>query len=455
MNGNTTLTTRETTDEKQTGTPFAPQTDEDVAAMLEAIGVSDVDELFDIPDAVRFDESFDIDAGSEQTVVRELTETLERNDAPIEFLGRGHYAHHVPSLVDHISLRSEFITSYTQYQPEITQGFLQVLFEYQSLLVELTGLEIANCSMYDAATALGEAATLADRVRETTGDRILVPDYIRAERRDVLENYVAGADLVVEELPADDGVTTPEILEEAIDDDVVMTYLESPTTDGVLEEHLEEIGEIVSAHDGMFCLGTDPVALALLRSPADVGVDVVVGDASVLGMGPSYGMGLGLFACREAYLRQVPGRLVGASRDDDGNRAFTLTLQTREQHIRRERATSNICTNQAWVALRAAIHAASLGPSGLVSLAKRCHRLAEQTASRLEEIEGVSAPVRDRHHFREFRARVDDANAVATAIEANGFAIHVVDEETVQICVSDRNEHRIDELVDAFTEVVN
>ncbi|RQG90367.1 aminomethyl-transferring glycine dehydrogenase subunit GcvPA [Natrarchaeobius halalkaliphilus] len=443
------------TDDERKGTPFAPHTDDEVEAMLEAVGVDDADELFDIDASIRFDGEFDIDAATEQTVTRELTETLARNDDAVEFLGRGHYSHHIPSLVDHISLRSEFITSYTQYQPEVTQGFLQVLFEYQSMLVELTGLEIANCSMYDASTALGEAATLADRVRSTSGSRVLVPDYLRSERRDVLENYVEGAGLTVEEVRTEEGVTTPDAIERAIDDDVVMAYLESPTTEGVIEEHLEEIGGLVDDHDAMFCLGSDPVALSLLRSPASVGVDVVIGDASVLGMPASYGMGLGLFACRKEYLRQVPGRLVGASEDADGNRAFTLTLQTREQHIRRERATSNICTNQAWVALRTSIHAASLGPSGLVSLAEQCHNLAERTATRLDEIDGVSAPVRDRHHFREFRAHVDDADAVVEALSADGFAVHAIDEGTIQLCVSDVNEHRIDELTAAFEEVLS
>ncbi|RQG98988.1 aminomethyl-transferring glycine dehydrogenase subunit GcvPA [Natrarchaeobius oligotrophus] len=458
MSGNPELsiTDRDEQNADPRGTPYAPHTADEVETMLEAIDADDVDELFDIGESIRFDGSFDIDGGSEQVVERRLRETLARNDDATEFLGRGHYSHHVPSIVDHISLRSEFITSYTQYQPEVTQGFLQALFEYQSMLVELTGLEIANCSMYDAATALGEAATLAARVRGTSGSRVLVPEYLRPERRDVLENYVDGADLSVETVPADDGVTTPDAVERAIDDDVVMAYLESPTTEGLLEEHLEEIGALVDDHDAMFCLGSDPVALSLLRSPASVGVDVVIGDASVLGLPASYGMGLGLFACREEYLRQVPGRLVGASEDADGNRAFTLTLQTREQHIRRERATSNICTNQAWVALRTAIHAASLGPSGLVSLATTCRELPERTAARLDEIDGVSAPVRNRYHFREFRARVDaDAEAVVAALNDDGFAIHAVDEETVQLCVTDVNEHRIDDLVDAVEGVMN
>ncbi|QLC32797.1 aminomethyl-transferring glycine dehydrogenase subunit GcvPA [Halarchaeum sp. CBA1220] len=433
------------------GTPYAPHTDADVATMLDAVGADSIDDLFDIPESVWFDGAFGIDAHTEREARREVEGTLARNDDLTEFLGRGHYAHYVPSVVDDLSGRSEFLTSYTQYQPEVTQGFLQALFEYQSLLVELTGLGVANCSMYDAATALGEAALLAARVRETTGDTVVVPDGLRAERESVLRNYVAGADLAVETAPMADGTLDVPALRELVDDDTVLVYAESPTTRGTIEASLAEIADVAHEHDALFCLGSDPVALSLLQRPADVGADVVVGDASVLGLGTAYGMGLGLFACREAYVRQVPGRLVGASTDAAGKRAYTLTLQTREQHIRRERATSNICTNQAWLALRAAIHAAWLGPDGLVDLAERMVELPRDLAARLDAITGVRAPVHDRHHFREFVAHTDQpAGAVADALEAEGFAVHVVGEHEVQVCVTDANDAHVEEFVAAF-----
>jgi len=421
--------------------------------MLSVVGADDEADLFDIPDSVRFDGEFGIEARSERAVRRELRETLGENDDLTEFLGRGHYDHYVPSIVDHLSLRSEFLTSYTQYQPEITQGFLQVLFEYQSMLVELTGLGVANCSMYDAATALGEAATLADRVRATSGHRVLVPELLRDERRAVLENYVAGTDLVVETVPADDGTLDVDTLADLAGDDTVMVYAENPTVRGTIEERLAEIGDLADANDALFVLGTDLVALGLLQRPADVGADVVVGDAS-LGLPTSYGMGMGLFATREEYVRQVPGRLVGASDDDAGRRAYTLTLQTREQHIRRERATSNICTNQAWVALRTAIHVASLGASGLVDLAETCVTEARDLASAVDAVDGVQAPVHDRHHFREFVARTDrPAPAVAEELESTGYAVHAVDDHELQVCVTDANAGSTDDLVAAMTEV--
>lgn len=439
-----------------TGSPFAPHSEADVEAMLQAVDAESVEDLFDIPSSVRFDDEFGIEAASEQEVVRRLLKILGQNESSTEFLGRGHYDHYVPSLVDHLADRSEFLTSYTQYQPEITQGFLQALFEYQSLLVELTGLEVANCSMYDAATALGEVATLSQRVRTVTGNRVLVPDALRDERRTVLENYVSGASLAIEEYPTADGVVEPDDIEEVLDDDVALVYIENPTTTGLIQEHLEEIGTLLADADVMFCLGSDPVALSLLQTPESIDADVVVGDASVLGLGSAYGTGLGLFACKEEFLRQVPGRLVGASQDESDHRAYTLTLQTREQHIRRERATSNICTNQAWVALRTAIHAALLGPDGLVDLAKKCHRLPEALANELDAIDGISAPVQDGYHFREFRASVEpDAVDLVSDLHAEGFAVHATDADTIQVCVTDANEHQTGELAAAITEVLD
>jgi glycine dehydrogenase subunit 1 len=438
-----------------TGSPYAPHTAAETDAMLDAVGVDSEDELFDIPEEVAFDGSLDIDSKSEARLRREIEATLARNDDLVEFLGRGHYDHYVPSLVSDLSRRSEFLTSYTQYQPEITQGFLQVLFEYQSFLVELTGLPVANCSMYDAATALGEAARLAGRVRETSGSTVLVPDHLHEGKAGVLDNYVAGADLTVERYPMDDGAVDVAAVERAVGDDTVMLYAESPTLHGVIEPSLARLGAVAADHDALFCLGTDLVALALLEEPAAVGADVVVGAADALGLPTSYGMGLGLFATRESFLRQVPGRLVGASEDAAGTRAFTLTLQTREQHIRKERATSNICTNQAWVALRTAMHVASLGADGMVDLAEQCVTNARDLAGRLDEVVGVQAPVYDRHHFREFVVHTDQpAEAVASEIESNGFAVHTVGEHRLQVCVTETNERHADALVGAFEEAV-
>ncbi|PAU83328.1 aminomethyl-transferring glycine dehydrogenase [Halorubrum salipaludis] len=437
------------------GTPYAPHTDSETAEMLSAIGVDDEEALFDIPEPVAFDGEFGIDPRSEREIRAECSRIFARNDDLTEFLGRGHYGHYVPSVVDHLADRAEFLTSYTQYQPEISQGFLQALFEYQSMLVELTGLPVANCSMYDAATALGEAATLADRVRSTSGDTVLVPEHLREGKRAVLENYCAGADLTVESYPMADGNADVDALADRAGDDVVMVYAENPTVRGCIEERLAAIGDVAADADALFTLGSDLVSLAVLEEPAGVGADVVVGEAGALGLPTAYGMGLGIFACSDDFLRQVPGRLVGAGEDAGGDRAFTLTLQTREQHIRKERATSNICTNQAWVALRAAIHAATLGPDGLVDLANDCVREAAALADRIDDLKGAAAPVHDRHHVREFAVRVDQpAAAIVEDLEAEGFAVHAIGEHLLQVCVTDLNAGRTDGLVAAFEEVI-
>ena len=442
---------------RRSGTPFAPHTPAETRAMLDEIGVDSEAELFDIPEAVAFDGNLGIEQRSERAVVTELRETFERNDDLVEFLGRGHYSHYVPSLVDNLSLRSEFLTSYTQYQPEITQGFLQALFEYQSILTELTGLGVANASMYDAATALGEAALLAERVRATSGTTVLVPETLRDGKRGTLDNYVDGSDLTVETYPYEDGTVDTDALTDAVDDDTVLVYAETPTVAGAIEPALATVGDLADDADALFAYGSDIVALGLLEEPAAVGADVVVGEGASLGLPSADGMGTGLFACREAFLRQVPGRLVGASEDESGRRAFTLTLQTREQHIRKERATSNICTNQAWVALRTAMHVATLGADGLANLAERSVRRASDLAARIDDVDGVTAPVHDRHHFREFQVGLTgastDAETAAADLADHGYAVHVVGDDRLQVCVTETNEHATDGFLAALQEV--
>jgi glycine dehydrogenase subunit 1 len=250
-----------------------------------------------------------------------------------------------------------------------------------------------------------------------------------------------------------DGNADVDALTDLVDDEVVMLYAENPTVRGCIEESLADLGALADDHDALFVLGSDPVALSVLEEPASVGADVVVGDCS-LGLPTAYGMGLGLFACREAYLRQVPGRLVGAGEDATGRRAYTLTLQTREQHIRRERATSNICTNQAWVALRAAMHVATLGPEGLRDLANDCVRYARDLAAELDGVVGLQAPVHDRHHLREFVVHTDQpAPAIAADLREEGFAVHTLGDHHLQVCVTDATVDATDDLVAAFEEV--
>jgi glycine dehydrogenase subunit 1 len=432
--------------------PYAPQTEEDVNEMLNAVGADSVEELFDVPEEILYDGDFGVEPKSERETVRHLKGLLSRNDGIVEFLGRGSYDHYVPSAVGHLTSRSEFLTSYTQYQPEVAQGSLQALFEYQSMLVELTGLGVANASVYDAATALGEAALLA--ARATDGDRVLVPDTVADSRKTVLRNYVKGAGMDVEEYATEDGNVDLGALRETGDEDAVMVYAETPNARGCLEERLGEAGDVAEENDALFCVGSDPIALSVLEPPAEAGADIVIGDASVLGAPTAYGTGLGMFAVSHEYLRQVPGHLVGASTDASGRRSYTLTLQTREQHIRKERATSNICTNQAWLAIRAAVHAAVLGASGLIEVAEGCVEEPRSLAERLDSVDGVTAPVHDRPHFREFVVGVNDAYSVREGLLNRGYAVHALSEDEIQVCVTETNADETDGLVAAFEEVV-
>ncbi len=438
------------------GSPYTPHAPDDRAAMLDAVGVESAEALFDVPADVRFDGDLGIESRSERAVRAEIRETLARTDDLVEFLGRGHHDHYVPSAVDHLADRSEFLTSYTQYQPEVTQGFLQALFEYQSMLVELTGLAVANCSLYDAASALGEAALLAARVRRgASGDTVLVPAQIQAGRRAVLERYVDGAGLSVASYPMADGGVDLSALRERVDEDTLLVHAETPTVRGAIEERLAAVGDVADEADALFCVGSDVLSLALLSPPAAAGADVVVGEADALGVGASYGTGHGLFAAREEFLRQVPGRLVGASEDEAGRRVYTLTLQTREQHIRKERATSNVCTNQAWLALRTAIHVAALGAEGMVDLAEDQVRYAREAAAALDGLDGVTAPADGRHHIREFPVRVAaDATRVRDDLLERGYAVHAIADDLLQVCVTEQTADRVDGLVPALAEVV-
>ena len=425
--------------------------------MLDAVGVDDPDDLFDIPASVRFEGDYGIESHTERETRELVGDVLDDSTDLFEFLGGGHYSHYVPSVVDHLSLRSEFLTSYTQYQPEVAQGFLQVLFEFQSLVVELTGLDVANASMYDRSTALGEAALLASRVRSVDGDTVLVPDSLPDRVHSVLENYTDGPGIAVETYPTEDGTIDVAGLEALVDDGTLMVYAATPNDLGVLESDLDAVGDVADDVDALFCVGSDLIALSVLEPPAAYGADVVVGDASVLGMPTSYGMGLGIFACRDDFLRQVPGRLVGASEDAAGKRAYTLTLQTREQHIRRERATSNICTNQAWVALRASIHAAWLGPDGMVDLAEECIAGIDELCARVDDLDGYSAPVYDGPHFREAAIATDPPAAeVADQLREDGFAVRTRTdggEDFLVVCVTDDNRRAVDGLVGALAAV--
>ncbi len=376
--------------------------------MLRAMGLRGVDELFaDIPAKVRSG-GLDLPAGlSEQEVVARVTEILSANRTMAEmptFLGGGLYDHFVPASVRAIASRAEFYTSYTPYQPELSQGILQALWEYQSLICELTGMDAANTSMYDASTALGEAARMANRIHG--GNIFLVPRALRWDRRSVLENYARGSGLTIREVDYDRSTGELDLssLRGALSSDVCGVYVETPNYFGRFEEHLEEIRKM--ANSAVLVVGVNPLALAIVRPPGDFGANIVIGEGQALGNAVNFGGPLlGLFACRQEHLRKMPGRVIGLTKDARGNRAFCMTLQTREQHIRREKAMSNICTNESLLAVASAAYMAVLGSNGLRRLAAENMRKARGLMERIARIKGFTSPVFKGPHFNEFTVR--------------------------------------------------
>ena len=343
--------------------------------MLREIGVKDIEDLFsDIPDSVKIKELALPKGFSQVDVKKKLREIGRKNvtfyDMPC-FLGGGVKQHFVPSVVKEIVSRSEFLTSYTPYQAEASQGMLQAMFEYQSIICELTGMDVANCSLYDSATALGEAALMSYRVKKDR-EKFVVARSISWEKKSVLNNYVKGVDLEIVEVPFDknSGRIDLNVLSKVVDEDVCGVYIENPNFFGVFESDMEKVADIAHENDALFVVGVDPISLGITRSPGEFDADIVIGDGRALGNEISFGgSSLGIFACKKEYLRQLPGRIIGATKDKNGKRAFCMALQTREQHIRRGRATSNICTNEGLNALAAVVYLSWLGGTGLWELA--------------------------------------------------------------------------------------
>ena len=376
--------------------------------MLKELGIQSVDELFsDVPDTVRTGVIALPDGMPELEIVRTVRAMLSANvtaaDRPC-FLGGGVYHRFVPAAVNAIVSRSEFQTAYTPYQAEISQGLLQSLFEYQSFIAELTGMEAVNSSMYDASTALGEAATMCGRINEKR--KFLLPEALSADKRSVLRNYLQGAGMQSVEYGFDPvtGVMDLEDLRTKVDDDVSGIYAEVPNFLGVIDRQVTEIKKEFSSP--ALVVGADPVSLGLLKAPADYGADIVIGEGHALGSPMNFGGPLlGLFGCRQEHVRKMPGRVIGMTRDSSGRRAFSMTLQTREQHIRRERATSNICTNEALMAVAAAVYLAVVGRTGLRRLASINMERARATMDGLGRLKGFECPVLQGPHFNEFAVR--------------------------------------------------
>jgi glycine dehydrogenase subunit 1 len=374
--------------------------------MLAAIGVERVEDLFhDVPAACRFPGLSLPEPLSEMEILAELQALSEENlDVGhfSSFLGAGSYNHYVPRLVDHIISRSEFYTAYTPYQPEISQGTLQSIFEYQSMICALTGMDAANASHYDGATSTAEAVIMALNVARGKRKRVIVSPAVHPQYRAVVRTYTQGMGL---EIVGDQDLrATLDDLTGLLDQNTACLIVQTPNFFGQIED-LEGLAEAVHAVKAMLVVVADPVSLGLLRPPGEYGADIVVGEGQALGNGLNFGGPyLGFFACRAKDVRRTAGRLVGQTVDAEGKRGFVLTLSTREQHIRRERATSNICTNQALCALATAVHLAALGPKGLRKLAELCYHKAHYAAERIAGLDGYEV-IGDGPFFKEFVVR--------------------------------------------------
>lgn len=386
---------------------FIPTTDAERKEMLETIGVSSIEELFeDIPESLRYRGRLNLpEALSEAEALRHLKELSELNATTEEyvcFLGAGAYEHLIPAAVDHVLSRGEFQTAYTPYQAEISQGVLQAMYEYQSLICALTGLDVANASLYDGASSLAEACIMA--VAATNRGNVVFSAGINPVYRQVAETYLRHQGIEVRIAELDQGRTDEDAVAALIDEQTAAVCAQQPNAYGIIE-NLGPVGERAKKAGALFVSVVDPISLAIVNPPAEYGADIAVGEGQSLGVPTSYGGPfVGFIAARKNLVRRLPGRIVGATTDAQGRRGFVLTLQAREQHIRRERATSNICTNQALMALRATVYLALVGKTGLREIAEQCLQKANYARRRLLELPGWSSPFNG-PVFKEFVVR--------------------------------------------------
>lgn len=385
--------------------PYIPNTPEDEKQMLEAIGVDSIDELFkDIPESVRLNRELNLHPSmSELEVSRYLTKLSQMNKSVNQltcFLGAGAYDHYIPSIVGHITSISEFYTSYTPYQAEISQGTLQYIFEYQTLICNLTGMDVSNASLYDGGTAIAEAAYMAANV--TRRNQIIISKTVNPQYRQILHTYAHLQGLEIIEIDEEGGVTNLEELKKQISDKTAAVIVQNPNFFGIIED-LKATEEIVhSQKKTLFIASMNPISLGILKKPADLGVDIVVGEGQPLGVPLQFGGPyLGFIATKKQFMRKLPGRIVGQTEDLDGKRGFVLTLQAREQHIRREKATSNICSNQGINTLAAVVYLVTLGKKGLREVATQAAQKAHYAFKQITK-SGKFKPLFDKPFFMEF-----------------------------------------------------
>jgi len=380
--------------------------------LLKEIDINNIEALFsDLPKEINVDE-LDLNNGlSQQEIEQKMRKIADKNKSCFEvscFTGGGIKHHYLPSVVKSITSRAEFFTAYTPYQSEASQGFLQAMFEYQSMIAEITGMDVANCSLYDGVTALSEAALMCSRINRKK--EFIIPENISWEKKSVLKNYLKGPDIKIIETKYDreTGKINIDDLKNKVNSQVSGVYIENPNFFGIFEDDVEEINKIVKSVGSLFVVGLDPLSVGITKNPGEYGADIVVGEGSSLGLPMDFGGStLGIFSCKKDFLRKMPGRIIGLTKDSAGGRAFCMALQTREQHIRRGRATSNICTNEGLCALAACVYLSWLGEKNLSDLSKinfeKAHDLYEKVCS----IKGFE-PVFKGDFFNEFLVECPD-----------------------------------------------
>ena len=374
--------------------PYSPNTDADRREMLDAIGVQSAEDFFqDIPAEHRAPDLNIPSPMSEFELRREIDGLAQQNVVPGDyacFLGAGSYRHHVPAVVRQLASRSEFMTAYTPYQPEVSQGTLQAHYEFQTLVCQLTGMDVANAGMYDGSTSLAEGALMAARI--TKRDKVVVLDTVSPRYREVLSTFVQGPGLQVDTV-SNSG--------DPLDDATACLIVQQPNFLGYMED-LKTLSELAHSHGALLVVYADPMSLGMFKPPGDYDADIVAAEGQSLGVAPTYGGPyVGFFACKQEYVRQMPGRVVGRTTDTEGRTGYVLTLQTREQHIRRQRATSNICTAVGLIALITTVYMSSYGKRGLRHVAELCYHKAHYAASLVADIPGYSLPMGGTF-FREF-----------------------------------------------------
>ncbi len=433
---------------------YIPSTPKERLEMLKAIGMNDYRELYaDVPDSVYLNDPLNIPEGKSELEVRNILSAMaEENTAYKTILrGAGAYDHFIPSVVKYIPAKEEFLTAYTPYQAEMSQGVLQYIFEYQTMICELTGMDVSNASVYDGASAAGEAAAMCRTKKRTV---TLVSEAVNPDVLNTMRTYCYGSNNELRVVPAKDGHTDIDALKEMLTEDVSAFYVQQPNFYGVFED-AEALGEAVHDAGAMYIMGINPIAAAIMKTPRDCGADIAVGEGQPLGMPISFGGPyLGFMTTTSKYMRKLPGRIVGETTDSNGERAYVLSLQAREQHIRREKASSNICSNESLCTLIANVYMSAMGPAGMAQAASQSMSKAHYLAKKLCEIPGVSMHY-SAEYFNEFVTDIPKSEEVLAALEKEGILGGLpIDEGILWCCTEKVSKEAIDKTVEIVREVL-